>query len=63
MGTESGTEIGVIVVGEVGFIDVPRLLRGRGSTKSRAVVETDVGHDMAPTAGMVGECGEEIVVV
>ena len=62
MGTESGTEIGVIVVGEVDFI-VPRLLRGRGSTKSRAVVETDVGHDMTPTAGMLGECGEEIGVV
>ena len=62
MGTESGTEIGVIVVGEVDFI-VPRLLRGRGGTKARTVVETDVRHDMAPTAGMFGECGEEIGVV
>ena len=26
-------------------------------------METDVGHDMAPTAGMLGECGEEIGVV
>ena len=57
-----GTESGVIVVGEVGFI-VPRLMRGRGGTKARTVVETDVRHDMAPTAGMFGECGEEIVDV
>ena len=62
MGTESGTEIGVIVVGEVDFI-VPRLLRGRGGAKARTVVETDVRHDMSPTAGMFGECGEEIGVV
>ena len=63
MGTESGTEIGVIFVGEVGFIDVPRLLRGRGGAKARTVVKADIRHYVVPTAGMFGECGEEIAVV